>query len=87
MTDKKIYGQLLVALRERERISQKRLAQLLDVSAPAVCKWEKGDEFVPQLLERDLGTDIVSYSIKKIQRQCSTHKGAALPFWILIWGL
>ncbi len=43
MTDKKIYGQLLVALRERERISQKRLAQLLDVSAPAVCKWEKGD--------------------------------------------
>ncbi|MCD8381179.1 MAG: helix-turn-helix domain-containing protein, partial [Lachnospiraceae bacterium] len=43
MTDKKAYGRLLVALRDRDRLSQRELAELLRVSAPAVCKWEKGD--------------------------------------------
>ncbi len=43
MMDKKAYGRLLVALRDRDRLSQRELAELLCVSAPAVCKWEKGD--------------------------------------------
>ncbi|MCD8325917.1 MAG: helix-turn-helix domain-containing protein [Lachnospiraceae bacterium] len=43
MTDKKAYGRLLVAFRDRDRLSQRELANLLCVSAPAVCKWEKGD--------------------------------------------
>ena len=41
--DKKQFGKLLITLRERNHISQKRLAELLFVSPPAVCKWEKGE--------------------------------------------
>jgi tellurite methyltransferase len=49
-------GETIKALRSERRITQERLAEQLNVSAPAVSKWERGEAFpditlVPRLAE------------------------------------
>lgn len=40
--DKEYFGKLLVLLRQKKNLSQKQLAETLNINASSVCKWEKG---------------------------------------------
>lgn len=62
LTQKLIFQKMLVEKREKKRLSQKALAELIGVSRDSVVKWENGKRF-PSIthigkLEKVLETDL-----------------------------
>lgn len=62
LTQKLIFQKMLVEKREKKRLSQKALAELIGVSRDSVVKWENGKRY-PTLthigeLEKVLETDL-----------------------------
>ena len=65
--EKKTTGQFLSVLRKAKRMTQKELAELLNVSDKAVSRWER-DESMPDILLLPVLADIFDVTCDELLR-------------------